>query len=99
MPKAQYIHEKWMYKPYKNLDIYDHNQNVFQITSISTNEVITEVENEANAKRICLTHNSHEGLVEACKESITLLRQYPAYVGINKEICEHLEQAIAQAEE
>ena len=50
---------------------------------------------EVNAKRICQTHNSHDGLLEVCK----VLRDFVYNGSENEEMLEIADKAIAQAEE
>ena len=68
-------------------------------TDESNVEIVAEVYNEANAKRICLTHNSHEGLVEACKAVIKSLQKDRLTMYVNFQIRKQMKKAIAQAEE
>ena len=89
---------KWTVEILEEPEIFLGDTNKF-IARVCIDARIPEEERKANAKRIVQMNNSFDDLLEACKESKELLRQYPAYVGINKEICEHLEQAIAKAEE
>ena len=62
---------------------------------------IASIWHEANAKRICMMNNSHEGLVEACKDvlsGINVVRESHAEHDVPlKWASEQLEQAIAKA--
>ena len=64
---------------------------------------VCEIQGEANAKRICLTHNSHEGLLEACKKTIEFLELIDFWKRNSKDasivaLRDGIEQAITQAE-
>ena len=60
---------------------------------------VCEIQSEANAKRICQTHNSHDGLLEACKSMIKSLQKDRLTMYVNFQVRKQMREAIAQAEE
>ena len=62
---------------------------------------VCEIQSEANAKRICQTHNSFDGLLEALKEGLEWIYPMTDTLVEEKErenVIKRVQQAIAQAE-
>ena len=77
-------------------------ENDLYIGRMVSGKMIPLEEAVANAKRICLTHNSHDGLLQALKEGLEWIYPMTDTLVEEKErenVIKRVQQAIAQADE